>query len=109
MIQKEEGTYIATVYLVDEEGTTQYILQESREFDLPDMTDLVGSEGLLATIFIFLTYVFMATTNAVATLVFAIVALIFAFMLGIFNVEMSILLTFIILAGGVIFYLLKKK
>jgi len=108
IVDNTTGIYVATVYVVDEEGNTQYILQSSRTFDLPDMTDLVGSEGLLATMFIFLTYVFMATTNPVATLIFAVVALIFAFMLGIFNIGFFTLITFIILAGGVIFYKLHK-
>ena len=108
-INNETGTYIATVYLVDTEGATQYILQTSKEIPSQKLSDLVGSEGLLATMFIFITYVFMATTNPIVTLVFAIVALIFVVMLGIFNVPWMILITFIILAGGVIFYILKKS
>jgi len=107
-INNATGTYVATVYLVDEEGNTQYILQESSEKSAPDLSDIMGGEGLLATMFIFITYVFMATTNPVATLILAVVALIFSFMLGIFDVGFFTLITFIILAGGIIFYKLHK-
>lgn len=108
-ITNQSGTYIGTVYLTDLEGNTMVILQESYDIKEQQLFDLVGLDGLFATLLLMITYAFMATTDPILVVVFSIVGLLLVYMLGIFNITILTLMTFGILAGGIFFYQLVKR
>lgn len=102
------GTYMASVSVIDTDGNEFPIYQASNEISEPKLYDFIGSEGLLATFFILITYVMMAVTNAIAVMVLSMTAIILVTLLGILNISTMTLITFCILVGGIIIYKIKN-
>lgn len=107
-IPSVSGSYIATVIRTDTEGNRYNIKNLIAGRPTAKLADFVGIDGVVATVWIFLTFAFMFI-NPVLVAVISFIGLLFSLMMGLLNIPTSALVGFGILVVGIIVMQMKRR